>query len=427
MWPKCDRLTDWRVCNNHAVKTAHPEAPVHKVASAPVKVAVLIANTLIGAIPVVGDIIKDALKGYALLRGCKDWSCTEEECDANCFFSRMTEYVDQTIAYKIEEHNTKFFEGLVVSAELLLRSFALFTPEDQISARGKAKIDALDSLLTHNFGCWLINVPQNDAGLLYFMRFAQIHMLIKRILFAVYPTKSTLDGWIFTLTQYIDFVEKQNALAVHRRVEGAIEVEYHSGTSWGDNQHEAHFSIKDNLCPEQQAKVFAGWNSAVYGHECDDGFLKTYAEALARFCAYEYQKKYVEAVEHDFWFGEVGNTVVKWKEIQKLLESFDSHKLEQTMQNYLTIHKHIRDHNFICSPDGNSGPSPYEELERAGKFSRLDAERNESHVASSAIHENFFNQATIIILLLLFSCAIVFYTLSNKKPRTDKTPLLSEA
>ena len=58
--------------------------------------------------------------------------------------------------------------------------------------------------------------------------------------------------------RYIDFVEKQNALAVHRRVEGAIEVEYHSGTSWGDNQHEAHFAIKDNLCPEQQAKVFSG-------------------------------------------------------------------------------------------------------------------------------------------------------------------------
>jgi len=418
------------VCDNHAAKTARPEAPVHEVASAPVKVAVMIANTLIGKIPVVGDIIKDALKGYALLRGCTDWSCTEKECDANCFFSRMTEYVDHAIAYKIEEHNTKFFEGLVVSAELLLRSFALFTPEDQTSARGKAKIDALDSLLTHNFGCWLVNVPQNDAGLLYFMRFAQIHMLVKRILFAVYPTKSTLDGWIFTLAQYIDFVVKQNALAVDRRVEGAIEIQYNSGTSWGDNQHEAHFVITDNLCPTQQAKVFAGWNSAVYGHECDDGFLKTYSEALAKFCAYEYQKKYVEAVENDFWFSQVGNTVVKWKEIQKALESFDPHKLEETMPNYRAIHKKIREHEFICSPDGSSGPSPYEEIERAGKFSRLDVERNESHVASSGIYLNFFHQRTItlcIIFLLLFLFGLVFSTLSNKRARTNKTPLLSNA
>ena len=120
------------------------------------------------------------------------------------------------------------------------------------------------------------------------------------------------------LEKYINFAQTQKSGFINRRLEKDISVDRDAGEgnvmkAIYNERRGAAYIITDSQCPSLNAKVPIGYLAPLGIKRCSSDNLDLYAEAVAKFCEYEYKEKQLRPAEEAFWDENVGSIIRAWE------------------------------------------------------------------------------------------------------------------
>jgi len=329
--PQCDKLEGWGTCEHRAAAKAEPKSLIKEqprsesIKTGLVGGIVLLTDAILDMMEV-HPLVKAGIGFYVLVRGCTDFTCTEEDCGDDCFLEEVQQYVANAIDKKLEEYEDQSYRKIVQGVQFALQQFNMLSDEEKFGERGRIAIGSLDTILLCAFGQWGGNAGSaSEASLMYFMTFASIHISIKHIMLDLYPSETTRKQYVNMLEKYIDFAERQRSGFIKRRLEKDISLDKDVGEGnvmkiVTRERRAASYVITDSQCPNLNAKVPIGYLAPLGIKPCSADKLDLYAEAVAKFCEYEYKEKQLRPAEEAFWDENVGSIIRAWETLAHALE-----------------------------------------------------------------------------------------------------------